>query len=130
VPSKHTLSRLEKDQVIWFTTCGRDGKPHAVPVWFWWDEKSILIYSVPGQKVRDVEANPNVNLHFNTDPAGNDVVRIDGTAKITSRQAPAEVVPSYIRKYRANIKGFNWTPKDFAEQYHVAIRVTPKLFHE
>jgi PPOX class probable F420-dependent enzyme len=130
VPSKHALSRLKKDHVIWFTTCGREGQPHAVPVWFWWDGKAFLIYSVPGQKVRDIEGNPKVNLHLNTDSEGNDVVRVDGTARVATRQAPAHKVPAYIRKYRDLIKGFDWTPKVFSDQYHVAIRVRPTRFYE
>jgi len=32
-----------------------------------WDGDSFLIYSVPGQKVRDIRANRNVQLHLNTD---------------------------------------------------------------
>ena len=126
---KHAQSRLKKDLVIWLATSGRDGSPHAVPVWFWWDGKTLLIYSVPGQKVRDIEANPNVVLHLNTDPEGEDVVRVDGKARIDPKQPPAYKVASYVRKYRDLIKGFDWTPKVFSEQYHVAIRVRPTRFH-
>jgi PPOX class probable F420-dependent enzyme len=117
VPDKHAQSRLKKDLVMWLATCGRDGSPHAVPVWFWWDGKTFLIYSVPGQKVRDIEANPNVAIHLNTDPEGEDVVRVDGKARIDPKQPPAYKVASYVRKYRDLIKGFDWTPKVFSEQY-------------
>jgi len=129
VPEKHAQSRLKKDLVIWLATCGRDGSPHVLPVWFLWDGETFLIYSVPGQKVRDIEANPNVALHLNTDPEGEDVVRVQGTAKIVPKQPPAYQVPSYVRKYREQIKGFGWTPKVFSEQYHVAVRVRPTRFH-
>jgi PPOX class probable F420-dependent enzyme len=129
VPEKHALSRLKKDLVIWLATCGRDGSPHVLPVWFLWDGDTFLIYSVPGQKVRDIEANPNVALHLNTDPEGEDVVRVQGTAKVMPQQPPAYQVPSYVRKYREQIKGFGWTPKVFSEQYHVAVRVRPTRFH-
>ena len=129
MPEKHALSRLKKDLVIWLATCGRDGSPHVLPVWFLWDGDTFLIYSVPGQKVRDIEANPNVALHLNTDPEGEDVVRVQGTAKVMPQQPPAYQVPSYVRKYREQIKGFGWTPKVFSEQYHVAVRVRPTRFH-
>jgi hypothetical protein len=33
-PDKRTLEHLEKDKVVWLTTVGRNGQPHAVPVWF------------------------------------------------------------------------------------------------
>ena len=128
MPSKHVVTRLKRELVIWLATTGRDGHPHVVPVWFWWDGKSFLMYAVPGQKVRDIQANPNVALHLNTDPVGGDVVRIDGTANIDSRQPLAYKVPGYVRKYREQIKGFDWTPKGFSEQYHFAIRVKPIRF--
>jgi PPOX class probable F420-dependent enzyme len=129
VPAKHVETRLKRELVIWIATAGRDGHPHVVPVWFWWDGKSILVYAVPGQKVRDIQANPNVALHLNTDPVGEDVVRIDGIATIEPKQPPAYKVPNYVRKYREQIQGFDWTPKVFSDQYHVAIRVKPTRFH-
>ncbi len=129
VPDKHAQSRLKKDLAIWLATSGRDGRPHAVPVWFWWDGESFLIYSVPGQKVRDIEANSNVNLHLNTNPEGEDVVRVDGTAKVVAGHAPAYKMPAYVRKYRELMKGYDWTPRAFSVLYHVAIRVRPTRFH-
>ncbi len=126
---RHVASRLKKELVIWLVTAGAGGAPHAVPVWFLWDEETFLIYSVPGQKVRDIEGNANVELHLNSDPEGADVVRVTGTAKVSKREPPAHQVPAYVRKYREQIKGFGWTPQVFAEQYHVAIRVRPARFH-
>jgi PPOX class probable F420-dependent enzyme len=122
---KRVQKRLEKELIIWLATCGRDGRPRAVPVWFLWDGKSFLIYSVPGQKVNDIEANPKVQLHFNTTPDGDGVVRIDGEAARLKRHPLAHKVPSYIRKYARLIKGYDWTPESFARQYHIALRVQP-----
>ncbi len=128
MPNQHAQSRLKKDLIIWLATVG-GRQPHVVPVWFLWDGKYFLIYSVPGQKVRDIEANPNVALHFNSDPEGDDVVRVDGSAKIVADHAPAYKVPAYVRKYRELIKSYDWTPNVFSEQYKVAIRVKPTRFH-
>jgi PPOX class probable F420-dependent enzyme len=122
---RHVKRRLEKELVIWLATVGGDGRPRAVPVWFLWDGKSFLIYSLPGQKVNDVQANPKVALHLNTAADGDDVVRIDGDAKRLRRQPPAHRVPAYIRKYAAQIKGYGWKPEGFSSQYHVALRVVP-----
>lgn len=127
-PDKHTQTRLKKDLVIWLATSGRDGRPHAVPVWFWWDGESFLVYSIPGQKVRDIEANPYVALNLNAGPEGEDVVRVDGTARLQPNQPPAYKVPAYVRKYRELMKGFAWTPKEFSEQYHIAVRIRPTRF--
>ncbi len=99
-PSKEVEARLQKEPIVWLTTVGSDRKPHAVPVWFWWDGKTFLIYSLPGRKVRDVEANPNVELHLNTDRTGDKVVMVEGRAEIAKDQPPATRVPKYIAKYR------------------------------
>jgi PPOX class probable F420-dependent enzyme len=125
---KRVQSRLQKDIVIWLATVGIDGRPHAVPVWFWWDGESFLIYSVPGQKVKDIDANPDVTLHLNTTPDGGEVVRVDGVAKPIRRHAPAYKVPLYIRKYAALIKNNGWTPESFSREYHVVLRVRPSRF--
>ena len=125
---RKTQSRLKQDLVIWLGTAARDAQPHATLVWFWWDGKSFLIYSVPGQKVRDIEANPNVELHLNSDPAGEEMVRATGTAKLLKKHVPAHKVPAYLRKYRHQIKGFGWTPQYFSEKYHIAIRVQQVRF--
>ena len=121
--SSHVRSRLRKEIVIWLATTGRDSKPHVVPVWFWWDGPSFLVYSIPGQKVRDVEGNPDVQMHLNSDPEGDDIVRIDGVARVSPNEAPAFRFPAYVRKYRTLIRENGWTPKSFSEQYSVPIRI-------
>ena len=122
---KRVQKRLEKELIIWLATCAADGRPHAVPVWFLWDGKTFLIYSVPGQKVKDIEANPLVQLHFNTTLDGDNVVRIDGEASRLKRYPLAYKVPKYIRKYARLIKSYEWKPEGFSRQYHIAIRVRP-----
>jgi PPOX class probable F420-dependent enzyme len=125
---KRVQRRLEKELIIWLATSGAEGRPHAVPVWFLWDGKSFLIYSLPGQKVKDIEANPKVALHFNTTPDGEDVVRIDGDATRLRRHPLAYRVPVYIRKYARLIKSYEWEPEGFSRQYHIALRVLPTRF--
>jgi PPOX class probable F420-dependent enzyme len=122
---KRVQKRLEKELIIWLATCGSDGRPHAVPVWFLWDGKTFLIYSLPGQKVNDIEANSKVQLHLNTTPDGDEVVRIDGDARRLKRYPLAHRVPSYVRKYARLIKSYEWEPEGFARQYHIALRVQP-----
>jgi PPOX class probable F420-dependent enzyme len=120
--------RLEKEVVIWLATSGAEGRPHVVPVWFLWDGESFLIYSLPGQKVRDIEANAKVAMHLNSTFDGGDVVRVDGTATRLRRYPSANKVPAYIRKYAALIKSYGWTPESFAKDYHVGLRVRASRF--
>jgi PPOX class probable F420-dependent enzyme len=126
---RQTESRLKKDRVIWLVTAGRDRRPQGVPVWFLWDGKSFLIYAQPGIKVRHIRSNPHVELHLNTDEAGDFVGRASGEAIISKSQAPAYKVPAYVRKYRADFKNFGWTPEEFSRRYPFAIRVRRLRFH-
>ncbi len=121
-------SRLKKDLVAWLCTVG-DSRPHATLVWFWWDGESVRVYSVPGVKTRDIEGNPNVELHLNSDADGSEMVRIDGTAVIAGRKQPADIELGYMRKYRASLKALGYTWDQFATEYFVQIRIRPVRVH-
>jgi PPOX class probable F420-dependent enzyme len=123
-----TRRRLETELVIWLATVNPDGRPLVVPVWFLWEAGSFLIYSLPGLKVQNIERNPKVEMHFNSTPDGDDVVRIDGAARILKRQPMAFRVPAYVRKYQTLIKSYGWTPESFSADYHVPIRVRAEKF--
>ena len=129
MPSRQVESKLKKEPVVWLVTAGPDRRPQAVPVWFLWDGKSFLIYAQPGTKVRHIRANPQVQVHLNTDESGNEVVRASGHATIVKSQPPAYKVPAYVRKYRSDLKGFGWTPEEFSRRYPFPIRVSRLKFH-
>jgi PPOX class probable F420-dependent enzyme len=126
---KHIASRLKKEIVIWLATTNPDGRPLVVPVWFLFEGDSFLIYSVPGQKVRNIESSELVSLHLNSTPDGGDVVRIEGTAKVMKRRPPAYKVPAYMRKYGSQIRSNGWTPEGFSADYRIPIRIRATRFH-
>jgi PPOX class probable F420-dependent enzyme len=126
--SKHANSRLKKEIVVWLATTNPNGGALVVPVWFLFDGKTFLIYSVPGQKVRNIERNPLVALHLNSNPEGGDVVRVTGKAQLLKRQPPAHKIPAYLRKYRSLIASYGWTPESFSADYRIPIRVRPTKF--
>jgi PPOX class probable F420-dependent enzyme len=65
------LARVRDELIAWLTVTREDGMPLPTPVWFVWRDDAFLIYSQPGAyKVRAIGRNPNVALHFNTDPTG------------------------------------------------------------
>jgi PPOX class probable F420-dependent enzyme len=127
--SRHVQSRLKKGIVVWLATTNPDGRPLVVPVWFLFEGDSFLIYSVPGQKVHNIQRNPRVSLHLNSNPEGGDVVRFEGAAQLPKRQPPAYKIPAYIRKYASHIKGYGWTPESFSADYRIPIRVRATKFH-
>jgi PPOX class probable F420-dependent enzyme len=122
-------ARLKKELVVWLVTASRDARPQSVPVWFLFQDDSFLIYSAPGLKERHVKENPHVELHLNTDEAGDVVVRVSGEARIVKSEPPADKVPVFVRKYGEQIKGFGWTPEEFSRRYPFAIRVHNLRWH-
>ena len=125
---RHTESRLKKELVIWLVTASKDARPQGVPVWFVWDGKSFLIYSQDGIKVRHVKENPFVELHLNSDPAGDDLVRVSGIASV-SQKPPAHKDAAYMRKYGRSLKDLGMTPESYSETYRNRVLVRRLRWH-
>ncbi len=120
------LRRLEEEPIIWLVTVDADGTPQPSPVWFLWDGETALIYSQPNTpKLRNIERQPRVALHFDSDGQGGDIVVLTGTAAIDPDAPRASAVPAYVEKYRARISNIGMDPEHFAAGYSVAIRFTP-----
>lgn len=118
---------LKQEYFIWLTTVDSNGSPQPRPVWFIWQDDSILVYSQPSAfKLRHIINNPHVSLHFNTPDAKGeeDVIVLGGVARIDPNAKPANKLPAYLRKYRAGIKGLKSEPEPFAKEYSTAIRIT------
>lgn len=119
---------LNHEFFIWLTTVDPSGTPQPRPVWFIWENDTILIYSqAKAYKVKHIRKNPQVSLHFNSaDPKGEQrILVLTGKARI-DRSAPAtHKNRAYMKKYRAGIIGLNVTPEQFSAEYSVAIRITP-----
>ena len=67
---------------IWLSTTRPDGRPHAMPLWFLWDGRSL--YFVTGrstQKARNLESQPWVVVHAGD---GDDVIILEGRAERVS----------------------------------------------
>ena len=125
---RHTESRLKREKVIWLVTTGKDRHPQAVPVWFLWDGKQFRIHAQHGIKVRHIRENPYVELHLNSDEAGNDVVRASGQATI-AKTRPRAPDAAFNRKYARDIKDLDMTAEGFFDAYPNAIRVQRVRFH-
>jgi PPOX class probable F420-dependent enzyme len=116
--------RLTDELIGWLITVSPAGAPQAVPVWFLWDGAgSVLLYSRPGKpKLRNVEANPRVTLHLDSDGSGGNVIVLSGRARV-SDDPPADRVPVYVDKYLERIENNGWTPASFADDYSVPMRI-------
>lgn len=115
---------LREEVVVWMTTVTRAGSPLPSPVWFLWDgAETVVMYSMPGARVRNVEANPRVTLNFAGDGAGGDIVVLSGNAVIDADWPPADQAGDYRGKYDSHIARIGMTPETFAERYSVPVRI-------
>lgn len=122
---------LENDIIAWFTTIGDDGVPHAVPVWFFWHDGRILVFSQPETvKVQHVRAGSPVLVHLHAGgPHGDDVVILTGTAEVSARSAAEwteEIREPYLAKYAEAIEGFGLPVEALNERYSAALVFTPE----
>ena len=116
--------RLKDEYVVWLTTVSSNGTPQPNPVWFYWDGKTLLMYSQPSaHKVKNIARNPRVSVNFQANDAGEDIIVLTGTASLLKN--PPQHDPRYFQKYRDLIPKIGLTPQSLAASYRVLIIVTP-----
>jgi PPOX class probable F420-dependent enzyme len=118
---------LNDEYVIWLSTVDSHLTPQPRPVWFIWDNGTVLIFSKPDAfKVKHIRKHSRVALHFNTDATGDrHVIIFTGEASIDPNSSPAKDIPAYLYKYRTGIADLNMTPEGFSAEYSIAIRIQP-----
>ena len=122
----HALERLETELMGWMTTVNPDGQPQNSAIWFLWRDGEILVYShIRAPRNANVEANPHVSFNLNTDLGGDDVVTMEGEARIDLGLPPCSDDPAFQARYRASIVGYGWTPESHAANYPVPIVIRP-----
>jgi PPOX class probable F420-dependent enzyme len=124
---KRVARRLSEEEIIWLTTTDSQGSPQPRPVWFLWDDNSILIYSKPHvHKVTHISHQPRVSLNLNSNESGGNIVVILGEAQIVEEPIPEQEVESYLEKYQHGLKQINMTEDEFRKSYSLAIKITPR----
>ena len=90
--------RLHAIREVWVALTRSDGRPHSVPVWFWWDGVSLYFTARAGTlKPRSLAKRPAVIVH-NGD--GVDPIIIEGRATAVVEPSDLERVnAAYGRKY-------------------------------
>jgi PPOX class probable F420-dependent enzyme len=120
----HIDARLRAEPIIWLSSVRPDGRPHLVPVWFWWDGAAILIFSKPAaQKVRNLRHSPHVMLALDSADEGEDIVLLAGRAELLGADAPRSTLPEYAEKYAALMTRIGMAADWHAAEYSQAIRV-------
>jgi len=129
---RHVRDRLRSDRIAWLTTITAAGQPQTFPIWFLWDgdadggQGEILIYSDHrARRNRNVAVNPHVSFHLRDDGEGDDVVIVEGEARIDPEAPTLPANAAYVAKYADNItRSFN-TPGEMATIYNVPLRIRP-----
>jgi PPOX class probable F420-dependent enzyme len=115
---------LRGEIVVWMTTVTPGGEPVPRPVWFVWDGAgSVVMYSQPKLRIRNLEANPHVTLNFDGDGDGGDIVVLSGTALVDGGLPAASDDPEYLAKYDDHIARLGMTREEFAREYSVPVRI-------
>jgi len=126
---QHAEQRLRSNIIAWLTTVGSDGRPYTVPVWFLWQDQTILIFSQPQkQKLRNLRKNTRITLALDETEQGDDVVIVEGTAQLLDDPNVSVRLPAYVEKYGAFLQNMGWTPDSMAADYSEGIRITPTKF--
>lgn len=117
---------LTGDLIAWLTTVTPAGRPAPRPVWFVWDGAAIIIYSLNGgAKLRHIQANDQVAVHFNSNADGGDIVVISGRAELIPDAPPPSQFPGLLDKYAGAIARMGQSPQWYDDEYGVPLRITP-----
>ncbi|HXD09112.1 MAG TPA: TIGR03667 family PPOX class F420-dependent oxidoreductase [Anaerolineales bacterium] len=119
---------IKSEYFAWLITVDSTGTPQPRPVWFIWENDTILLFSqAKAHKIKHIHNNPHVSLHFNSedDEGEKRLIIITGTATIDTESPSAHKIRAYLRKYKTGIIGLNATPEQFSNEYSIAIRITP-----
>jgi PPOX class probable F420-dependent enzyme len=117
---------LRTERVVWLSTVCPDGRPHLVPIWFWWDGMSLLIASKPNaRKIANLRAHPECMLAIGDAEADFDVALIEARAELTPIPTGALLEAGLLDKYHDKMAGIGLSPTEFAATYSQVIRIAP-----
>jgi PPOX class probable F420-dependent enzyme len=123
------IARLESEQIAWLVTRGRDGYPHAVPVWFLWHDGAVLVFSEPkAAKAANIRADDRVALHLEAGEDGEQLTVLRGVAQLSDDASLSwvpEIGEAYSSKYAEGLRGLSLTTETMFERYSTAMRVVP-----
>ncbi|UNK71155.1 pyridoxamine 5'-phosphate oxidase family protein [Microbacterium sp. H1-D42] len=125
------LGMLQSDLIGWITTVSAQGEPRSVPVWFYWDDTSIVVLTQPGTaKVTHLLAGSPVQFHLHAGgPYGDDVVIIDGDAEVAENGTAEWMLAhrdAYEQKYSAAIKDYGQSIDQIIDTFSTRITITPR----
>src|SRR5262245_41194235 len=120
--------RLRDEPVVWLTTVGRDGTPQPNPVWFLWEDETILVYNRAGaRRLAHVRERSADSVNFDGG-GGGAVVVITGRAELAEGEPAPHQHPGYRAKYEGAMSHVSGSPEAFSRAYPVPLRIRPVRF--
>jgi PPOX class probable F420-dependent enzyme len=118
---------LEHDVVAWLTTVAPDGRVQSSLISFLRDGPDLVFYSRPDTpKVRNIEHSPQVSLHLQSDPYGDHMLIIEGTAEVDHSIPPMDVHERYRAKYEEPHAHWGLDFTNTARVFDLPIRIRPQ----
>jgi len=120
----HIDRRLRTEPIIWLVTSSPSGRPHIVPMWFLWDGRMVLLFSLSNtRRLRNIAANSSVVLALEAAGQGYDVVIVEGRATFIDDPLINGAMPALVEKYSRVPR--RWPPEEWAQKFSRTISVVP-----
>lgn len=118
---------FEQDVVAWLTTVAPDGRVQSSLISFLPDGGDIVFYSQPDTpKVRNIAGSGRVSFHLQSDPMGDHMLIVEGTAEIDRSIPPMDVHERYRAKYAQPHEHWGLDFTNTALQFSLPIRIRPR----
>ena len=118
---------LETEPVVWMATVRPNGRPHIVPVWFWWHSSELWLFSKPDSvKVNNLRTDPHLMLAIGDAERDFDVGLVEACAEVLAKAVP--VPAPMFDKYAAWMSEIGLDRATFIATYSQAIRIVPTQF--
>jgi Predicted flavin-nucleotide-binding protein len=121
IPRNKVDTWLKGFRSIWVSTTRPDGRPHATPVWYLWNEEHIYFASnKKSQKARNLARQPQIVVHAGD---GDDVIILEGIVEVVTDPSEwAQVNIAYMEKYVDPHSGAKASIEDTDNLYRVNVR--------
>jgi PPOX class probable F420-dependent enzyme len=121
--TQEVSSRLEADHYAWLTTVATSGQPVPRLVWFYFDGRDIVVYSMPNAaKVRHIKNHPRVSLNLDSDGNGGGIIVVGGEAMVDTAGCDPREDDPYWKKYEPDATQFGLA--DAMGEYSTRLKVS------
>jgi PPOX class probable F420-dependent enzyme len=117
---------LDREAVVWLSTVRPDGRPHLIPIWFWWDGNAVLFASKPQAcKVANLRSRADCMIAIGDPTADFDVALIEARAELAPMTTIELLAAGLLAKYRERMHAVDLTASAFAATYSQVVRIVP-----